>query len=164
MQPFPPFPDSAESEPDEYVEFHFEDVSFDFPAPDTVGPWLLNVAEAEGKSVHEITYIFCSDEYLRQVNIEYLDHDYYTDIITFDNSNTPELLEGDLFISSERVADNAQTYQVSFEQELCRVMVHGLLHLAGYGDKTEAEAQTMRAKENFYLQQIQHVFEPLPGA
>lgn len=164
MQPFPPFPDSEASEPDEYVEFHFEDVSFDFPEPDTVGPWLLNVAEAEGKAVHEIIYIFCSDEYLRQINIEYLDHDYYTDIITFDNSNTPDRLEGDLFISSERVADNAQTYQAPFSQELCRVMVHGLLHLCGYGDKTEEEAQTMRAKENFYLQQIQHVFEPLPGA
>jgi rRNA maturation RNase YbeY len=164
MQPFPPFSDFQESEPDNYVEFHFEDVDFDMPAPDTVGPWLLDVAEAEGKAVHEIVYIFCSDEYLRRINVEYLDHDYYTDIITFDNSNTPDVLEGDMFISSERVADNARTFQVSFAQELCRVMVHGLLHLAGYGDKTEAETSAMRAKENFYLQQISHVFESAPGA
>ena len=101
MQPFPPFPDSEASEPDEYVEFHFEDVSFDFPEPDTVGPWLLNVAEAEGKAVHEITYIFCSDEYLRQINVEYLDHDYFTDIITFDYSEG-ETISGDLFISVDQ--------------------------------------------------------------
>jgi probable rRNA maturation factor len=112
--------------------------------------WLFSVAAAEEKTVVALTYIFCSDEYLLQVNREHLDHDYYTDIITFPYDDVG-VLHGDMFISTERVADNAQQLNVPFAQELRRVMVHGLLHLAGYGDKTPAEISMMRAKEEHYL-------------
>ncbi|HNE28818.1 MAG TPA: rRNA maturation RNase YbeY, partial [Saprospiraceae bacterium] len=135
------------------VGFHFEDVSFDLPHAGQLTEWLRSIARAESKPFIEVNYIFCSDEYLRKVNVEYLDHDYYTDIITFPYGEAGEI-HGDLFISSERVADNAQTLGVSFQHELCRVMAHGVLHLAGYGDKSPEEEALMRQKEDFYLQQL----------
>ena len=143
------FPDLPSEALEPFVSFHFEDVEFDLPDEQALTKWLTLVAEAEGQQLGEITYIFCSDEHLRGINVEYLDHDYYTDIITFPYDG--EAIQGDMFISSERVTDNAAANGVSFRHELCRVMVHGLLHLMGYGDKTEAEAQVMRAKEDFYL-------------
>lgn len=144
---FPDFP--IDEAPETFVSFNFEDVQFDLPNQEALVNWLLDVAVSENKPVYELNFIFCSDEYLRQVNIEYLQHDYYTDIITF--PYTEGAIHGDLFISSERVTDNAQTHHVSFLNELCRVMAHGVLHLAGYGDKTPEEAQVMREKEDFYL-------------
>jgi rRNA maturation RNase YbeY len=135
--------------PDQPVSFHFEDVTFDLPDEAFITQWLLAVAREEGKTFLEVNYIFCSDEYLRQVNVEYLEHDYYTDIITFPYSLTE--IHGDVFISSERVADNAGINKVSFEDELCRVMVHGVLHLSGYPDKKPEEAAIMRSKEDYYL-------------
>ncbi|MFN0014738.1 MAG: rRNA maturation RNase YbeY [Saprospiraceae bacterium] len=132
------------------VSFHFEDVSFDLPDQKQLVDWLLAIADEENKPVYELTYIFTSDEYLRQVNIEHLQHDYYTDIITFPYST--DAVHGDIFISADRVTDNAQAHGVPFMNELCRVMAHGLLHLSGYGDKAPEEAQTMRAKEDHYLQ------------
>ena len=146
---FPSLPGQA---PEPSVSFHFEDVEFELPDEQALTQWLSAVAEAEGKPLGEISYIFCSDEHLRGINVEYLDHDYYTDIITFPYEG--EAIQGDMFISSERVADNAEANGASFRHELCRVMVHGLLHLAGYGDKTEAEAQVMREKEDFYLSRM----------
>lgn len=143
------FPSLPGETPEDSISFHFEDVEFDLPDEQVLTKWLTEVANAEGQQLGEITYIFCSDEHLRGINVEYLDHDYYTDIITFPYDG--EVIQGDMFISSERVADNAGANGVSFRHELCRVMVHGLLHLMGYGDKTEAEAQVMRAKEDFYL-------------
>lgn len=143
------FPSLPGEVPEPSISFHFEDVEFDLPDEQVLTKWLIEVAEAEGQQLGEITYIFCSDEHLRGINVEYLDHDYYTDIITF--SYDGEAVQGDMFISSERVADNATTNGVSFRHELCRVMVHGLLHLVGYGDKTEAEAKVMREKEDLYL-------------
>ncbi len=137
---------------DPSVSFHFEDVAFELPDEDHLANWLMAVARAEGKPFGEVNYIFCSDEYLRGINVEYLHHDYYTDIITFPYDDAA--IQGDMFISSERVADNAQTNGVSFQHELYRVMVHGVLHLAGYGDKTEAEEQVMRARENTCLDQL----------
>jgi len=113
---------------------------------------LLEVAASEMQAFYEVNYIFCSDEYLRSINVEFLQHDYYTDVITFPLSDGH--IHGDIFISSERVAENAQTEGHTFLQELCRVMVHGVLHLAGYGDKTPEEAVTMRSKENEYLQRL----------
>ena len=94
-------------------------------------------------------YVFCTDEKLREMNVEYLDHDYYTDVITFPYSDNA--VHGDVFISYDRVADNAQRLEVPFEQELCRVLVHGVLHLCGYLDKTETDEKRMREKEDFYL-------------
>ncbi|MBP6826730.1 MAG: rRNA maturation RNase YbeY [Saprospiraceae bacterium] len=144
-----PVPEPSE-QPEEPIAFFFEDVSFDLPDESGLRAWLLSVAEAEGKSVWEINYIFCSDEHLRGINVEFLDHDYYTDIITFDNSDDARM-QGEIYISSERVAENAQTNGVPFHHELCRVMVHGVLHMAGYGDKTPEHEAIMRGKEDFYL-------------
>jgi rRNA maturation RNase YbeY len=96
--------------------------------------------------LEEINYIFCDDEYMLKLNVEFLDHDTYTDIITF-NNNVGRILEGDIFISTERVKDNSETFGVIFEEELRRVLSHGILHLCGYNDKTEEESSIMRDKE-----------------
>lgn len=113
--------------------------------------WLNNVARKGGRFIENISYIFCSDEYLLDMNIRYLGHDYYTDIITFPYHEGDQL-SGDMFISVDRVRDNAAEYGVDFETELRRVMVHGLLHLMGYGDKTAEDVLIMRAKEDECLQ------------
>lgn len=108
--------------------------------------WIEKVITTEGKSLEELNYIFCDDEYLLDINKQYLDHDTYTDIISFDYS-VGNLLQGDIYISTERVKENAETYGVEFEEELRRVMIHGVLHLCGYGDKTKEETLIMREKE-----------------
>ncbi len=144
------FPDLPfEDAPDAPVSFHFEDVDFDLPDEQILSNWLLSVAAAEEQDFYEVNFIFCSDEHLRTINVDFLQHDYYTDIITFPLSEGH--IHGDLFISADRVRENAQTEGSTFLHELCRVMVHGVLHLAGYGDKTPEEAATMRSKENEYL-------------
>lgn len=104
----------------------------------------------ENKILGEVNYILCSDSYLLEINKQYLNHDYYTDVITFDYCED-DVISGDIFISVETVADNAKEYGVTFEQELERVMIHGVLHLVGYNDKAEDEVKIMRAKENQYL-------------
>lgn len=109
------------------------------------------LAGNENKKLGDVALIFCSDEYLLSINEEFLDHSYYTDIVTFDYSEN-SFISGDLFISVERVRDNATQYGITFYNELYRVIFHGLLHLAGYNDKTDAEQAEMRAKEDFYLQ------------
>lgn len=111
---------------------------------------LSKLLEQESKVLGDLNLIFCSDEYLLEMNQEHLDHDYYTDIITFDYcvGNT---VSGDLFISYDRVCENASVFDVSILEELCRVCAHGTLHLCGYGDKTDDEIAIMRAKESYYL-------------
>lgn len=109
--------------------------------------WLQSVIISEEKKEGDINYIFCDDEYLHEINVKYLNHDDYTDIISFDNS-VGNILHGDIFISTERVAENAEKFQVSFQEELKRVIAHGLLHFCGYKDKTDDEAQLMREKED----------------
>ncbi len=104
----------------------------------------------EGKNPNDINFIYCSDEYLLELNKSSLNHDYYTDIITFDYCEGKEV-SGDLFISIDRVRENANEMNLTFEDELHRVMIHGVLHLCGYKDKTKKDAETMREKENFYL-------------
>lgn len=108
--------------------------------------WLSAVIVSEGKKEGEISYIFCDDDYLLEINNQYLDHDTLTDIISFDYTMGNEI-SGDIFISVERVKDNAIDFNVSFEEELRRVMAHGVLHYCGYKDKTEADEQQMRTKE-----------------
>jgi probable rRNA maturation factor len=108
--------------------------------------WLTEVIESEDKEEGEINYIFCDDDYLYEINVQYLEHETLTDIISFDYT-LGNLISGDIFISIERVKDNAQDFGVSFEEELKRVMVHGVLHYCGYKDKTEADENLMRAKE-----------------
>lgn len=150
---FPNLPLHDDEVPEEAVFFHFEDVEFELPDEEALTSWVTAIAKTEGKPVREVNCIFCSDEHLRQINVAYLDHDYYTDIITFPYAE-PGVVEGDLFISSERVADNAQNNNVCFLHELCRVIAHGVLHLAGYGDKSVDEERLMRQKEDFYLKRL----------
>ena len=156
---FPPLPPDAEDAIESNIDFHFEDVSFELPSPDRLAAWLMDVADEEERPFYEVNFIFCSDEYLRQVNIRYLEHDYFTHVITFPIGEPGEV-SGHIFISSERVADNAAAHGVSFLHELCRVMVHGVLHLAGFGDKTPEEATLMREKEDFYLQKLSSDLPP----
>ncbi|RLZ11561.1 rRNA maturation RNase YbeY [Faecalibacter macacae] len=118
--------------------------------------WVTESMKSEGKSIEELNYIFCDDEYLLEINRQYLDHDYYTDVIGFDNSED-DVLTGDIFISVERIADNAEQNNVSFDNELARVMIHGILHFAGYPDKEEEEKRIMTEKENFYLNRFQQI-------
>ncbi len=135
------------------VNLFFEDVEILGLDPEFFISWLSDCCVTEGKSLEEVNLIFCSDEYLLQKNIEFLQHDYYTDIITFDYCQA-DLIMGDLFISKDRVIDNAQTNGVSFDNELNRVIVHGVLHLCGYKDKSVDEEKLMRSKEDFYLDRI----------
>ena len=112
--------------------------------------WLKSVAENEGKRLGDVSFIFCSDPYILEVNRQYLNHDFYTDIITFDYCEG-DILSGDIVISIDTVRANAQQYGASFEEELDRVMVHGILHLIGYDDATEDQVAQMRSKENEYM-------------
>ena len=132
------------------VSFYCEDISFPFKEKRLTSRWLKAVAAAEARQVGDLAIIFCSDNYILDVNIQYLQHDYYTDIITFDYCEGSRL-SGDLFISIDSVRENAAFYGVPFPEELNRVMVHGLLHLIGYDDHSEADIAVMRAKENYYL-------------
>jgi len=110
-----------------------------------------SIIEDNDKTIGAINYIICTDKTLLEINNQYLKHDYYTDIITFDQSDDPKIITGDIYISLERVKENAKNYRVVWAQELHRVMVHGILHLLGYRDKTEQEKSTIRSRENFYL-------------
>ena len=108
--------------------------------------WIENVIESEGKDLGELSYIFCNDEYLLEINQQYLDHDTLTDIISFDYTEG-NVVSGDIFISVERVQDNANEFNVSFDEELKRVIIHGVLHYCGYKDKSESDELLMRSKE-----------------
>ena len=132
------------------LSFHSEQINFSISDEHAVASWLNDVCVAEGKSLEVVSYIFCADEYLLEMNRQYLNHDYYTDVITFDYCEA-DAVSGDVFISIDRVEENAQTIGVSKQDELHRVMVHGLLHLIGYGDKSEAEKEQMTQKEDYYL-------------
>ena len=112
--------------------------------------FIFSVFKREKKRVASINYIFCSDQYLLQINKDFLQHDYYTDIITFDLSDKNAIV-GEIYISVDRVKDNANVQGTSFSNELLRVMFHGVLHLCGYGDKTKSEITVMRQKEDYYL-------------
>jgi probable rRNA maturation factor len=134
---------------DEPIIFNVEDIDFELPDTKGVIAWINRVVEGEGKRIGTVSYIFCSDNYLLELNREYLKHDTLTDIITFPYAKAP--IEGDVFISIDRVRDNAKDFGVAFEQELKRVIIHGVLHLCGYGDKTKAQAAVMRQKEDAAL-------------
>ena len=132
------------------VSYFTEDIKFSFKEKRLTSRWLKLVAESEIRRLGDISIIFCSDNYILDVNIKCLQHDYYTDIITFDYCEG-DRLSGDLFISIDSVRENAAFYGTEFADELNRVIVHGLLHLIGYDDHTEEDIKTMRAKENYYL-------------
>ncbi|HLS11262.1 MAG TPA: rRNA maturation RNase YbeY [Flavobacteriaceae bacterium] len=115
-----------------------------------VSLWIKNVVNEEEFELGDLSYVFCSDDFLHKMNLEYLDHDTLTDIITFDYRQG-KLINGEIYISTDRVEENATKYRVSFEDELHRVMIHGVLHICGYNDLTESEQKQMRSKENWAL-------------
>ena len=134
------------------IHFCTEDITFSLKEKLKHKAWLNEVAKQEGKKILELSYVFCSDDYLLQINQEYLNHDTLTDIVTFDNSEDPKKIEGDIFISIDRVKENGEKLGTS-ETELERVMVHGLLHLLGYKDKKKEDKALMTEKEDFYIKQ-----------
>jgi len=128
------------------ISFNYE-LDFELPNEQLYSDWISNVILSEKKSEGEINYIFCDDDYLVEINQQYLNHDTLTDIISFDYTMGNEI-SGDVYISIDRVRENAGDFKVSFEEELKRVLVHGVLHYCGYKDKTEADEQLMRSKED----------------
>ncbi len=136
------------------IRYFTEDITFIFKSKRACSKWIISVLHEEGilalKKLTDISFIFCSDDYLLNLNRKFLSHDYYTDVITFDNSEQ-STFSGDIFISLDRVRDNALTYNQSFNDELHRVMIHGILHLVGYDDLSELEQSIMRNKEDYYL-------------
>lgn len=135
------------------IQFYTQNIDFKLESADTISTWIKNTIQAEGYDYHQITYIFCKDKYLHQINLKHLSHDTYTDIITFDYTED-KLISGDLFISIERVKENANNLNIPFLQELHRVMIHGILHLCGYKDHSLEEEEMMRKKEDIYLQKL----------
>ncbi|MCR5071368.1 MAG: rRNA maturation RNase YbeY [Bacteroidales bacterium] len=133
------------------IRYFQEDIRFELKQKLLNNRWLKMVAGSEMRRLGAINIIFCSDNYILDVNMKYLQHDYFTDIITFDYCEK-DILSGDLFISIDSVRENAQFYGTEFADELNRVMVHGLLHLIGYDDHSEADIAVMRQKENYYLE------------
>jgi len=142
-----PNDDDDASQEEFAVQFHFEDVEFDLPDPARLRQWVEEVIARESCILHAVSFIYCSDDYLYQLNVEYLDHDTLTDVITFPYVQPPHV-EGDIFISADRVRENALEFGISFEQELRRVMIHGVLHLCGYTDNNPEEKDAMTRKEN----------------
>jgi rRNA maturation RNase YbeY len=131
----------------------FQYINTDKISTKDISNWLKDVTTKEGKEIGELVYVFCNDDYLIEKNIQFLRHDTLTDVITFDYCNEG-IISGDILISTERVKENALKYEVDFLTELHRVMVHGLLHLLGYKDKSESDTALMREKENYYLKLI----------
>ena len=133
---------------DEKIDFFYEEIDFTLSDIEHYIKWINEIIKVNDAQLKSINYIFCSDEYLLNINREYLDHDYYTDIISFPFSETPDPIQGDIFISIERVIENASDNKTMFEQELLRVMSHGLLHFLGYQDKSDKDQALMRNTED----------------
>jgi len=133
------------------VSFHSADKQLTLKNKTRLKEFIANIFDHEGKPLKKLDYVFCSDEYLLQINNDFLQHDYYTDIITFPLSDKRQPIEGEVYISLDRVKDNASQHQSSVLNETLRVLFHGALHLCGYGDKSAKEIKTMRAKEDFYI-------------
>ena len=133
------------------INFFTEETSYNLKGKTAIRKWISETIINEGYALNELNFIFCSDEYLLRVNQDFLQHDYYTDVITFDNSEELKMILGDIFISIDRVKDNANQNKVSTHDELCRIIIHGTLHLLGYRDKTKKAKLEMTAKEDYYL-------------
>jgi len=131
------------------INFFYEEVDFTLDHQSLLIPWIEGIITREShKEVSSINYIFCSDKFLHKINMEYLGHNTFTDIITFDNSEQEQDIDADIYISIERVQENSREYEVPLENELHRVMIHGILHLIGYKDSSNDEKQIIRKKEN----------------
>ena len=135
------------------IQFFSEDSDFQPKQKTAIRQWIKESALAEGFKIGEISIILCSDAYLLDINKQYLNHDTFTDIVTFDNSEKAGTIAGDIFISIDRIRENAKKFGVEEQDELHRVIIHGILHLCGYGDKKKAEKKLMTEKEDFYLNQ-----------
>lgn len=133
------------------INFFTEDITYTVKQKTLVRRWIEATIIAEGYRLEELNFILCSDAYLLRINQDYLQHDDYTDVITFDNSEELKTIVGDIFISLERIRENASDFKANTVDELCRVMIHGTLHLLGYKDKTKAAKILMTAKEDEYL-------------
>lgn len=133
------------------IHFFNEEVAFKLQDKIPLRKWITQTIQQEDFQLGELNFIFCSDQYLLKINQEYLEHDTFTDIITFDNSEEEEVISGDIFISIERVTENAENLKIEFTDELHRVMIHGVLHLLGYPDKNKEEKALMTTKEDHYL-------------
>ena len=136
------------------INFFNEDITYTLKHKTIIKKWITATIEAEGYSLAELNFILCSDEYLLRINQDFLQHDDYTDVITFDNSEELKTIVGDIFISLERIKENATSFKSTTLNELCRVIIHGTLHLLGYKDKTKAAKTEMTAKEDYYLQKL----------
>lgn len=138
---------------EEKINFYSEDIEYTLPNHSIISDWINKTIKSEAKVLRHLNFIFCSDTYLHKINVEYLNHDTFTDVITFPYSEG-KIIEGDIFISINRIKENAKTFGVSFEDELFRVMIHGTLHLLGYLDKTTEDKTQMTQKENEYLSKL----------
>jgi probable rRNA maturation factor len=136
------------------IRFFSEEINFTFKKKIRTRNWLTNVIREENNSPLNINYVFCSDEYLSELNKKYLHHYTFTDILTFPDFSNPKKISGDIYISVERTKENAEKFQQAFDKELARVMVHGILHLLGYNDKTPKDRELMTRKEDYYLDKI----------
>lgn len=134
------------------INFFTEDINYTLKGKTSLKKWIKETIDSEGYVLNELNFIFCSDEYLLRVNQDFLQHDYYTDVITFDNSEELKTILGDIFISIDRVKDNAKQNKATTHDELCRIIIHGTLHLLGYRDKTKKAKIEMTKKEDFYLE------------
>ncbi len=135
------------------VNFYYEDVKDLHLEKRKLKSWFTATIGQEKMKTGDLSFVFCSDDYLLEINRQYLDHDYFTDIITFDYVEN-ELVSGDILISVDRVQENASDFGVSFEQELNRIMIHGVLHLCGYKDKEPTDKDIMTQKEDYYLSKL----------
>jgi rRNA maturation RNase YbeY len=133
------------------VNFFEEGINAKLKQRRRIRQWVLNIAATKGFQIRSLNYVFCSDDYLHAINLTYLKHDTYTDIVTFDQSEEDHAIEGDVFISVDRVSENAHEQGEDYPTELLRVIAHGLLHLCGYSDKTAADKKRMRAEEDLAL-------------
>ena len=138
---------------DEKINFHSEDIKFTLSNHSIIFDWINNTIESEAKILRHLNFIFCSDTYLHKINVEYLNHDTFTDVITFPYAEGKNI-EGDIFISIDRIRENAKSFEVEFKDELHRVMIHGTLHLLGYLDKTAEDKTQMTQKEDEYLSKL----------
>jgi probable rRNA maturation factor len=133
------------------VHFFFEGITKFNPGKNLLNDWILQVVSVHGQKLKSLRVVFCSDDFLLELNKKYLQHNTFTDIITFPYSNPGEALEGELYISTERVKDNALSLDTEWLEELHRVIIHGVLHLLGYNDHTDAEKDLMRSREDYCL-------------
>lgn len=136
------------------LQVHYQNKKFRLKESRKIRNWLAGVIRKEGFEPGKISFIFTDDNFLREINVKYLEHDYFTDVITFDLSENSSDIEGEIYISTDTVRLNASSLGIPFINEVLRVMVHGILHLTGYDDRTEEEREQMRDKEDFYLRYL----------